>query len=226
MHRILITEDEPRIASFVKKGLSAHGFMAEAVGTAEAAIAQVLNASFDLLILDLSLPDRDGQEVIEALRGQGATLPIIILSARDDLEDKVTGLNAGADDYITKPFRFEELLARVRARLRQVVRPSQPDDSQQLLQAQDVVLNLLTRQVKVGTNLIDLPAREFTLVEVFLRHPGQVLSREQLLDQVWGYDYNPGSNIVDVYVGYLRKKLGNDLIETVRGMGYRLRKSR
>lgn len=224
MHRILITEDEPRISSFVKKGLLAHGFMVEVVMTAESAIAQVLSTDFDLLILDLGLPDKDGHEVIEAIRGQGATLPIIILSARDDIEDKVTGLNAGADDYITKPFRFEELLARVKARLRQsTISAQSASDAEQLLQSGDIVLNLLTRQAQIGRDIIDLPAREFTLAEVFLRHPGQVLSREQLLDQVWGYDYSPGSNIVDVYVGYLRKKLGNHLIETVRGMGYRLR---
>ncbi|MEO0648498.1 MAG: response regulator transcription factor, partial [Cyanobacteria bacterium J06650_10] len=157
------------------------------------------------------------------LRGQGATLPIIILSARDDLQDKVSGLDGGADDYMTKPFRFEELLARVRARLRAPVanHPLAEDDS--VLQVGDVQLNLLTRRVHVGQEMIDLPAREFTLAETLFRHPGQVLSREQLLDRVWGYDYSPGSNIVDVYVGYLRKKLGSELIETVRGMGYRLR---
>ena len=223
MHRILITEDEPRIAAFVKKGLSAQGFMTEVATTGESAITMVLNSDFDLMILDLGLPDKDGHEVIEALRGQGAVLPIIILSARDDIGDKVTGLNAGADDYLTKPFRFEELLARVKARLRQTAGHSQTPEAEQVLRAGDVVLNLLTRQVQVGRKTIDLPAREFTLAEVLFRHSGQVLSREQLLDQVWGYDYSPGSNIVDVYVGYLRKKLGNDLIETVRGMGYVVR---
>lgn len=226
MHRILITEDEPRISSFVKKGLSAHGFMTEIAATAEVAIAQVLEADFDLLILDLGLPDKDGHEVIEEIRGQGAALPIIILSARDDIEDKVISLNAGADDYITKPFRFEELLARVNARLRQPVNSGSSaysGEPEQMLRAGDAVLNLLTRQAQIGREIIDLPAREFTLAEVLFRHPGQVLSREQLLDQVWGYDYSPGSNIVDVYVGYLRKKLGSSLIETVRGVGYRLR---
>ncbi|MEL6553206.1 MAG: response regulator transcription factor [Cyanobacteria bacterium J06621_11] len=223
MHKILITEDEPRIASFIRKGLIADGYTTDIATTAQAAITQVLNAHFDLLILDLGLPDQDGHAVIEALRGQGATLPIIILSARDDLQDKVSGLDGGADDYMTKPFRFEELLARVRARLRAPVanHPLAEDDS--VLQVGDVQLNLLTRRVHVGQEMIDLPAREFTLAETLFRHPGQVLSREQLLDRVWGYDYSPGSNIVDVYVGYLRKKLGSELIETVRGMGYRLR---
>jgi len=193
--------------------------------SAQQAIAQTLSASFDLLILDLGLPDKDGHQVIQELRGQGATLPIIILTARDDICDKVTGLDEGADDYVTKPFRFEELLARVRARLRQTPGPAVAAETRkQLLWSGDVSLNLLTRQVQVSHEIVDLPAREFTLAEVFFRHPGQVLSREQLLDSVWGYDYSPGSNIVDVYVGYLRKKIGADLIETVRGIGYRLRK--
>ncbi len=224
MHRILVVEDEPRIASFVQKGLDAHGFTTAIATNAKEAIAQTLSASFDLLILDLGLPDKDGHQVLAELRGQGATLPIIILSARDDIEDKVSGLEGGADDYITKPFRFEELLARVRVRLRQTDAPASGDAAEQLIRVGDIELNLHSRRAKVGGQMIDLPAREFTLAETFFRHPGQVLSREQLLDRVWGYDYNPGSNIVDVYVGYLRKKLGGDLIETVRGMGYRLRK--
>ncbi|EDX85908.1 response regulator receiver domain protein [Synechococcus sp. PCC 7335] len=226
MHKILITEDEPRIASFIKKGLNAHGFTTEVAITAQQAIAQTLEASFDLLILDLGLPDKDGLQVIEELRGQGATLPIIILTARDDIHDKVTGLEGGADDYVTKPFRFEELLARVRVRLRQApAAGSAATGNDQMLWASNVSLDLLTRRVQVSGEIVDLPAREFTLAETFFRHPGQVLSREQLLDRVWGYDYSPGSNIVDVYVGYLRKKLGADLIETVRGIGYRLRQS-
>ena len=225
MYRILIAEDEARIASFIEKGLKANGFTAMTVPNGEAAIAQGLSSEFDLLILDLGLPDQDGLEVIDTLRGQGANLPIIILTARDDVHDKVTGLNSGADDYVTKPFSFEELLARIRVRLRQQewCRQNVSQNSEQLLRAGSMVLNLRTRRATVDSQDIDLPAREFTLAETFFRHPGQVLSREQLLDRVWGYDYNPGSNIVDVYVGYLRKKLGSDLIETVRGMGYRLR---
>lgn len=223
MHRILVVEDEPRIASFIQKGLNAHGFITAIAINAEDAIAQTLAASFDLLILDLGLPDKDGHQVIAELRGQGATLPIIILTARDNIYDKVSGLEGGADDYVTKPFRFEELLARVRVRLRHSDMAGTAAADEQVLRVADVELNLLTRRVRVKGEVIDLPAREFTLAETFLRHPGQVLSREQLLDRVWGYDYSPGSNIVDVYVGYLRKKLGSELIETVRGMGYRLR---
>ncbi|NJK40245.1 MAG: response regulator transcription factor [Acaryochloridaceae cyanobacterium SU_2_1] len=223
MYRILMAEDEPRISSFVQKGLNSHGFTTAITKTAGETLNLVLGSEFDLLILDLGLPDQDGLKVLEELRGQGATLPIIILTARDDIYDKVTGLESGADDYITKPFRFEELLARVRARFRDTSSVSSSID--EALQVGGIRLDLRTRRAQIGDRTIDLPAREFVLAETFFRHPGQVLSREQLLDRVWGYDYSPGSNIVDVYVGYLRKKLGNDVVETVRGMGYRLRAS-
>ncbi len=221
MSHILIAEDEPRIATFLEKGLRSNGFTTVAVGNGSEALKLTQSHSFDLLILDLGLPEKDGLEVLEELRGQGQSLPIIILTARDDIHDKVAGLEGGADDYVTKPFRFEELLARVRVRLRHA--SVAKSDKPSILRAGTVSLNLRTRQVTVGNATVELPAREFTLMEVFLRHSGQVLSREQLLDQVWGYHYDPGSNIVDVYVGYLRKKLGSNLIETVRGMGYRLR---
>jgi two-component system, OmpR family, response regulator QseB len=219
--KILIAEDESRIAAFVEKGLRANGFTTDIAVDAEAVIQSLQIGQFDLMILDLGLPGKDGLQILEELRGQGENLPIIILSARDDLNDKVTALSGGADDYMTKPFRFGELLARVRLRLRSSASPSSA--SEQLLKVGNMVLNLQTRKVRVGDRLIDLPAREFTMAETFFRHPGQVFSREQLLDRVWGYDYDPGSNIVDVYVGYLRKKLGNQLIETVRGIGYRLK---
>ncbi len=221
MHSILIAEDESRIASFLEKGFRAHGYTTSVATDAENALVLAQNGEFDLLILDLGLPGKDGLEVLEELRGQGINLPIIILTARDDVRDKVAGLEGGADDYVTKPFRFEELLARVRVRLRNSTSTSVKEEM--LIRVGNILLDLRTRKIKVGDRTIDLPAREFTLAETFFRHPGQVLSREQLLDRVWGFDYNPGSNIVDVYVGYLRKKLGNDLIETVRGMGYRLR---
>ncbi|MBN3882331.1 MAG: response regulator transcription factor [Nostoc sp.] len=221
MPNILIAEDEPRIASFIEKGLRSQGFTTTTVTDGLHVLDIAQNGIFDLLILDLGLPGKDGFQVLEELRGQGEDLPVIILSARSDIHDKVAGLEGGADDYVTKPFRFEELLARVRLRLRSA-RPVR-DAQEFLLKAGNVVLNLRTRQVKLGDRLIELPAREFTMAEMFCRHPGQVISREQLLDYVWGYDYNPGSNIVDVYIGYLRKKLGSNLIETVRGIGYRLR---
>jgi two-component system, OmpR family, response regulator QseB len=222
MYRILIAEDEPRIAAFVEKGLRANGFTPTLSTDANEAISLALGGNFDLLILDLGLPGRDGLEVLEELRGQGEFLPIIILSARDDIQDKVAGFEGGADDYLTKPFRFEELLVRIRARLRSNSSASVVQEELEL-QSGDIVLDLRTRKAKVGEKWIELPSREFILAETLFRHPGQVMSREQLLDRVWGYDYDPGSNIVDVYVGYLRKKLGSELIETVRGMGYRLK---
>jgi DNA-binding response OmpR family regulator len=219
MNRILIAEDEPRIASFLEKGLKANGFTTVVVDDGQAAAQIADSKDFDLLILDLGLPGKDGLQVLEELRGRGETLPVIILTARDDVADKVAGLEGGADDYVTKPFRFEELLARVRVRLRDRTTFAKKDDL--ILQVADILLDLRSRKVTVGDRNVELSAREFILAETFLRHPGQVLSREQLLSSVWGYDYDPNSNIVDVYVGYLRKKLGSDKIETVRGMGYR-----
>ena len=163
----------------------------------------------------------DGMEAIGQIRGRGETLPIIVLTARDELNDKVSGLERGADDYITKPFRFEELLARIRVQLRKASQPIAQAETQ--LQAGELTLNLLTHQVWVGETEIELSAREFILAETLVRHPMQVMSRQQLLDRIWGYDYDPSSNVVDVYIGHLRRKIGNNLIETVRGVGYRLR---
>lgn len=220
MNRILIAEDEPRIASFLEKGLRAKGFTTIVAEDGQKAVRIADSRDFDLMLLDLGLPKKDGYQVLEELRGRGDRLPVIILTARDDVRDKVAGLEGGADDYVTKPFRFEELLARVRVRLRDRNLPASKDDM--VLRIGDIVVDLRSRRISVGDRPIELSAREFTLAETFVRHPGQVLSREQLLNHVWGYDYDPGSNIVDVYVGYLRKKLGSDKIETVRSMGYRL----
>jgi DNA-binding response OmpR family regulator len=215
MNRILIAEDEPRLASFLEKGLRSNGFATTTVGDGAKAVMLADDEDFDLLVLDIGLPVKDGFTVLRELRAQGQRMPVIILSARDDVRDKVTGLEHGADDYVTKPFRFEELLARVRVRLRDdgVAEPT-------VLKAGDLTLDLRTRRANVDGRHIELSAREFTMLEVFMRHTGQVLSREQLLSHVWGYDYDPGSNVVDVYVGYLRKKLGRDRIHTMRGMGY------
>jgi two-component system copper resistance phosphate regulon response regulator CusR len=217
LNRILIAEDEPRLASFLEKGLRANGFVTTVVADGITASAMARDDQFDLLLLDLGLPGRDGTVVLRELRAAGQRMPVVILTARDEVSDTVAGLEGGADDYVTKPFRFEELLARVRARLRDE-RSVEPT----VLRAGDMTLDLRTRRASTDGHTIDLTAREFTMLEVLIRHAGQVLSREQLLSHVWGYDYDPGSNVVDVYVGYLRKKLGSDSIETVRGMGYRL----
>lgn len=215
--RILIAEDERGISSFLESGLRAAGFAATVVEDGSSALSRVRTDEFDLLVLDLGLPTRDGLSVLEELRRDGNSMPVIILTARSDLDDTVAGLDLGADDYVTKPFRFEELLARIRARLR-----GGGSVEEHELRAGDAVLDLLRRRARVEERDVELSAREFALAEVFFRNPGQVLSREQLLSLVWGYDRDPGSNVVDVYVGYLRKKLGDGLIETVRGMGYRL----
>jgi DNA-binding response OmpR family regulator len=216
--RILIAEDEERIASFIEKGLRASGFTTTVVADGAQAIALARSGEFDLLILDLGLPGKDGSDVLRELRESDRRTPVVILSARDSLIDKVEGLEAGADDYVTKPFSFEELLARVRVRLREEHAPETT-----VLRVGGCSLDLRTRRLEVDGRSVELTAREFALAETFFRHPGQVLSREQLLSNVWGYDYDPGSNVVDVYVGYLRKKLGEHRIATVRGMGYQLR---
>jgi two-component system, OmpR family, copper resistance phosphate regulon response regulator CusR len=219
--RILIAEDEERIASFLEKGLRANGFTTAVATDGHEAVAMARSGDFDLLILDLGLPGRDGSDVLRELREWDRRTPVLILTARDSLTDKVAGLEAGADDYVTKPFRFEELLARVRVRLRDERAPEPT-----MLRAGSCALDLRTRRLLVDGDSIELTAREFALAEIFFRHPGHVLSREQLLSNVWGYDYDPGSNVVDVYVGYLRRKIGEDRIATVRGIGYRLQVSR
>jgi DNA-binding response OmpR family regulator len=218
MSRILIAEDEPRLASFLEKGLRAQGFATTVVSDGTAASAIAHDDEFDLLVLDLGLPGKPGADVLRDMRMAGNRMPVLILTARDDLDTTVAGLEGGADDYVTKPFRFEELLARIRARLRE-----QPTPELTVLEAAGVALDVRTRRARVEGRTIELSAREYTMLEVLMRHAGQVLSREQLLSHVWGYDHDPGSNVVDVYVGYLRKKLGPDVIETARGMGYRLR---
>ncbi|OHV29987.1 MULTISPECIES: response regulator transcription factor [Pseudofrankia] len=217
-NRVLIAEDEHRIASFISKGLRSNGFVPTCVSDGQSALEVALSGEVDLLVLDIGLPDLDGFTVLRRLRSAGSRLPVVVLTARDGVRDTVAALEGGADDYMSKPFRFEELLARVRLRLR----PERSAAEQTVLRSGGLALDLRTRRAHVGDRAVDLTAREFVLAETFLRHPGQVLAREQLLSAVWGYDYDPGSNIVDVYVGYLRRKLGATRITTVRGMGYRL----
>jgi len=218
VNRILIAEDEERIAQFIRKGLKAHGLVPTVAEDGATALGQALSGEFDLMVLDIGLPVMDGYTVLTRLREAGSALPVVILTARDSLSDRVAGLEGGADDYMSKPFGFDELLARIRLRLRPVA-----SGDAMLLEHGGLQLDLRTRRATVDGAEVDLSVREFTLAEVFLQHPGQVLSREQLLSRVWGYDFDPGSNVVDVYVRYLRRKVGASRIETVRGAGYRLR---
>ena len=216
MSSILIVEDEERIASFVEKGLRSNGFATAIAPDGGAGLAMASSGRFDLVVLDLGLPDLDGIEVLRLMRSRGVTAPVVILTAREGVRSTVEGLEGGADDYMTKPFRFEELLARIRARLRAGA------EAPSVLEAGGARLDLRTRRIHIGERSEELTAREFALAEMLFRHPGQVLSREQILDRVWGYDHDPRSNIVDVYIGYLRRKLGKEMIRSERGMGYRL----
>jgi DNA-binding response OmpR family regulator len=214
--RVLIAEDDALIGSFIEKGLRAHGFSTLVASDGEEAQMLGLTEEFDLLILDMGLPEREGLHVLQELRARGKRLPILVLTGRPE-RDVVTCLEAGADDYMRKPFVFEELLARIRTRLR-----SPGTEESTVLKAGDVRLDLRTRRATVGDQTVTLTAREFALLETLVRHADQVLSREQLLSHVWGYFFDPTSNLVNVYINTLRKKLGPDVIETVRGVGYRL----
>ncbi len=218
MSRILIAEDEARIASFVEKGLRAAGFAVTVTADGRDALAQAQTDQFDLMILDVGLPGRDGFDILQTLRSEANPIAVIMLTARDSAADTLNGLEGGADDYMSKPFRFDELLARVRLRLKD----AQPGPAG-ALRVRGLELDLKTRRISVDGTWHDLSGREFALAEEFLRHPDQVLSREQLLSRVWGLDFDPGSNVVEVYVRYVRAKIGADRIETIRGMGYRLK---
>lgn len=221
MSTILIAEDTASIASFVEKGLRAAGYQTATTTDGQTALLLAGAGGFDLMILDIGLPGMDGFEVLRELRRRGSTMPVVILSARDSVTDTVQGLEGGASDYVTKPFQFAELLARVRLRLAEPAgRPATSPD----LVAGGLRLDVLARRVEVdGAEPLDLTSREFRLLEVFMNHTGQVLSREQLLGMVWDMDFDPASNVVDVFVRALRGKIGSHRIETVRGMGYRLR---
>ena len=218
MVNLLVVEDEERIASFLAKGLRAHGYSVEWVSSGGEALRRVTQADISLVILDLGLPDLDGLEVLEGLRERGATVPVLVLSARGRVDDRVKGLNLGADDYLAKPFAFEELLARVRANLR-----PRASVSPGVLRAGGIRVDVQQREVSVDGRPVSLSAREFSLLKAFVGRPLQVLSRQELLSMAWGMNFDPGTNIVDVYVGYLRRKLGEPVIETVRGAGYCLR---
>jgi DNA-binding response OmpR family regulator len=217
--RILIVEDEQRIAAFVAKGLQAEGHVVTAVTDGHAGLDEALGGQHDLVVLDIGLPGIDGYEVLHRLRAQGSRVPVIVLTARDSVSDTVTALEGGADDYMTKPFSLAELTARLRALARrgQVERPA-------VLEVGELRLDPATRQVSLDGDPVELSARELTLLEAFMRRPGQVLTHGQLLDAAWDAGYEQRSNVVEVYVRYLRRKLGADVIETVRGAGYRLRR--
>jgi two-component system, OmpR family, copper resistance phosphate regulon response regulator CusR len=215
---ILVVEDEPAIADSLERGLRAHGHTTAVTDEPSRALELGLSGEFDLIVLDLGLPGGDGFDVLRSVRERRHDVPVLILTGQVEERDAVACLQAGADDYMTKPFRVDELLARVAALLRRTRAPEEL-----VLQSGDLELDLRSRRAKLGDRKIDLTAREFALLETFLRHPDEVLSRTQLLSEVWGYFFDPGTNVLNVYVVSLRKKLGADRIETVRGVGYRLR---
>jgi two-component system OmpR family response regulator len=220
--RILVVEDEDSIASFVVKGLASEGHAVERAANAADAIGLGTAYEFDLILLDLVLPDGSGLDVLKRVRAVRPDVPVIVVSALGEVDDKVTLLDAGADDYLVKPFAFAELAARVRANARQGAASARE------LTVGDLTLDIKTRVARRGDDIAaDLPSREFALLEYLMRHPGQVLTRQQLLDSVWGIDFDASSNVVDVYVSYLRRKLDRtgepSVIDTVRGAGYRVR---
>ncbi len=222
--RVLLVEDDDRIADFIQRGLKAEGYAVELARTGREAIAFGKEGQFQTIILDLGLPDLDGQQICEHLRAKRVDTPILMLTARDTVHDKVIGLRAGADDYMTKPFAFEELLARIEVLMRRSVGKTIIDSKEMLVA--DLVLNRETHEVRRGGTLINLTPKEFSLLEFFLRMQGKVLSRTRILEQIWGYSADPLTNVVDVYVRQLRRKIDDDytikLIKTVRGFGYKL----
>ena len=217
MSVILIADDDDAMAALLDKGLRRAGFATRRVDTGAAAVEAAQDEDVDLVLLDIGLPDVDGVGAMVMMRALRPGLPVLLVTGHDTPADVLRGFESGADDYVTKPFEFDELVARVRARLR-IAAGGIPTT----LHHGTVTLDLLTRVARVGGRSVDLSAREFELAEAFLRHPGRILARDELLRRIWGFETDPGSNVVDVYVGYLRRKLGDDLVETVRGLGYRL----
>lgn len=221
--KVLVVEDENQIAGFVRKGLEEQGFTVDLCDNGNDGYVLATTQSYDAIVLDIMLPGRDGLSILRTLRKQRNTVPVIVLTARSELDERIEGLNLGADDYITKPFFVEELIARLHAVVRRA-----SGEQLSVLQTEDLTVNLITREVRRGERSITLTTREFTLLEYLMRSPGRVFTRTQILEHVWGYDFDPNTNLVDVHIQRLRKKLGggagDTLIETVRGVGYRVRK--
>jgi DNA-binding response OmpR family regulator len=222
--RILVAEDEKKIAGFIRKALQEQGYTVDLAVDGTRAYELATSQSYDVIVLDIMLPGRDGLSILRQLRERHNTVPIIVLTARSELDERLEGLNLGADDYITKPFFMEELIARVQAILRRV-----SGEKLSLLQAGDLVVNLITREIRVGERAVELTAREFSLLEYLMRSPGRVYARTQILEHVWSYDFDTNTNLIDVYIQRLRKKLDptgqEQFIETIRGVGYRFRRS-
>lgn len=220
--KVLVIEDEKKIASFLRKGLEAQGFVVEHAANGDDGYARAISEPFDAVVLDIMLPGRDGLSILRNLRERKIAVPVILLTARSELNERLEGLNLGADDYLTKPFHIEELVARLHAITRRAA-----GQSQSILAAGDLKMNLLTRKVTRGDQSIELTTREFSLLEQLLRSPGRVLTRIEICERVWDYHFDPGTNLVDVYIQRLRKKVDGDepvkLIETIRGVGYRIR---
>lgn len=222
--KVLLVEDERKIADFVVKGLREQGFVVEHASEGNEGYVHATSQSYDVIILDIMLPGRDGLSILKALRKAGNTVPVILVTARGELDERLEGLNLGADDYLTKPFFLDELVARIQALHRRA-----SGQALSLLQVEDLVINLTSREVARGERRIELTTREFNLLEYLMRTPGRVITRTQILEHVWGYDFDPNTNVVDVCIQRLRKKLDEtgeeSLVETVRGAGYRVRKA-
>jgi two-component system, OmpR family, response regulator len=220
--KVLVIEDEKKIAAFVRKGLEAQGFVVEVAPNGDEGFALATTRPYDALVLDIMLPGRDGLSILRNLRERKISMPVILLTARSELNERLEGLNLGADDYLTKPFHIEELIARLHAVTRRAA-----GTSQSILSVADLTMNLLTREVRRADQRIELTAREFSLLEHLMRSPGRVLTRVEICERVWDYNFDPGTNLVDVYIQRLRKKVDGDfplkLIETIRGVGYRIR---
>ena len=222
--KVLVIEDERKIASFIRRGLEEQGFAVDVCGNGDEGYTLATTRAYDAVVLDIMLPGRDGLSILRQLRERKVSVPVVLLTARSALNERLEGLNLGADDYLTKPFFIEELVARLHAVLRRA-----SGDQASILQAGDLTVNLLTREVKRGDEKVELTAREFSLLTYLMRSPGRVLTRTQICEHVWSYQFDPGTNLVDVYVQRVRKKISDDpkqpLIETVRGVGYRFVKT-